>query len=64
MKILVVLFASVFGFGLACQDVANVQNTTTAPVTVETLYEEPVATIMLDTVEVVYEAPVTYAAVK
>lgn len=62
MKILILLSASLFGFGLACQEATSVP----APATINaayTVYEEPVATIALDTIEVVYEAPAALAGV-
>lgn len=61
MKILVLLTASLFGFGLACQDVTSVAKPAAHVKTVYVLPEEPVATIALDTIEVVYEAPAALA---
>lgn len=61
MKILILLSASLFGFGLVCQDVTKVEKSGATIATVHTVYEEPVATIALDTVEVVYEAPAALA---
>ena len=59
MKILVMLTAILFGFGFVLEDTTK----PIAPVTVtEVAYEEPVMTVLLDTVEVVYEAPAAIAA--
>ncbi|MBC5775334.1 hypothetical protein H8S95_14740 [Pontibacter sp. KCTC 32443] len=62
MKILVLLSASLFGFGLVCQDVTSVAKPATTSQVVIIPAEEPVATIALDTIEVVYEAPAAIAA--
>ena len=61
MKILVLLSASLFGFGLVCQDATSVDKSGATIVIVPATYEEPVATIALDTIEVVYEAPAALA---
>lgn len=61
MKILVLLSASLFGFGLVCQDVTSVAEPAKAQPAVVIPVEEPVATIALDTIEVVYEAPLALA---
>lgn len=63
MKILVLLSASLFGFGLVCQETTSVKKPATTNVTYAA-YEEPVATIALDTIEVVYEAPAAIAATR
>lgn len=63
MKILVLLIASMFGFGFA------VQETYKAPMPKEVIVvkeapaelEEPVMDVMLDTVEIVASAPVAVA---
>ena len=61
MKILVLLSASLFGFGLACQEATSVEKSGATIVAKPIAYEEPVATIALDTIEVVYEAPAALA---
>ena len=63
MKILVLLTASLFGFGLVCQDVTSVPEPAAETNVVYVLPEEPVATIALDTIEVVYERPAVIASV-
>ncbi|MEJ8756108.1 hypothetical protein WG947_03810 [Pontibacter sp. H259] len=60
MKILVLLFASLFGFGVVCQDVTSVAKPAAAQRTIVPV-EEPVTTVLLDTVTIVYEAPVNQA---
>lgn len=62
MKILILLSASLFGFGLVCQEATSVPKPA-ATNAAYTVYEEPVATIALDTIEVVYEAPAAIAGV-
>lgn len=65
MKILVLLFASFFGFGLAVQNTVRVdapakvavnQAEATSPV-----LEQPVMDVLLDTVEITVVAPATVA---
>ncbi len=64
MKILVLLSASLFGFGLAMQNTAN---EISAPVanaaTIAPVIEQPVMEVLLDTVEITASAPKTFAAV-
>lgn len=57
MKILVLLFASLFGFGLVSQDVASISEPKVNDQVAYVSVEQPVATIALDTIEVVYIAP-------
>lgn len=65
MKILVLLFASFFGFGLAIQETVRVNDS--AKVTMNqtdaasSMLEEPVMHVLLDTVEVTAVAPVAVA---
>jgi len=61
MKILVLLFASLFGFGVVCQDVTSVAKPADDHKVVYVPVEEPVMTVALDTVTIVYEAPVNEA---
>ncbi|HEY4651583.1 MAG TPA: hypothetical protein VIG72_09220 [Pontibacter sp.] len=62
MKIIVLLSACFVGFNLACQDAATASEVATTQKIVYVTPEEPVATIALDTIEVVYEAPAPLAA--
>ncbi|WP_162052066.1 hypothetical protein [Pontibacter pamirensis] len=66
MKILILLFASFFGFGLAVQDTVQVDesakvvlNHTEATTTPE--LEQPVMDVLLDTVEITVAAPAAVA---
>ncbi|TPE43521.1 hypothetical protein [Pontibacter mangrovi] len=63
MKILVLIAASMFGFGLAVQESYQVPQPKETLVLVETadVPEEPVLDVMLDTVEITAEAPVALA---
>ncbi|MEJ8801413.1 hypothetical protein [Pontibacter sp. H249] len=56
MKIIVLLSASVIGFGLACKDVADATTPKQVDNTAIAL-EQPVAHVVLDTVEITVEAP-------
>jgi hypothetical protein len=62
MKILILLSASLFGFGLMCKETTSVPKPVSTNVAYSA-YEEPVATIALDTIEVVYVTPVALAGV-
>lgn len=65
MKIIVLLFASYFGFGLAMHETVRVHEP--APVVdsynvvSNPVMEQPVMDVMLDTVEVTAQAPVAVA---
>ena len=65
MKIIVLLFASYFGFGLAMHETVRVHEP--APVVAthrtfsNTVVEQPVMDVMLDTVEVTTQAPAAVA---
>lgn len=61
MKILVLLSASLFGFGFIIQDALEQTAPATPAKIVYVESEEPVATFHLDTIEVVYEAPAPLA---
>ncbi|PRY16517.1 hypothetical protein CLV24_101363 [Pontibacter ummariensis] len=66
MKILIVLFASFFGFGLAVQETVSVDKPAEV-ITVKsnvpaTEVERPVMDVMLDTVEISVVAPAAIAA--
>ncbi|CAM3653027.1 hypothetical protein POKO110462_13930 [Pontibacter korlensis] len=60
MKILIVLAASMFGFGFAVQETYRVpqQTKVVALQPLSPAYEEPVMDVMLDTVEITVEAPI------
>jgi hypothetical protein len=65
MKILVLLFASFFGFGLAVNETVRMDKTTRvvlveAAATAPEL-EQPVMDVLLDTVEITVTAPVAVA---
>ncbi|WP_276499245.1 hypothetical protein [Pontibacter litorisediminis] len=64
MKILVLIAASIFGFGFAVQETYKVPQPEQAFVLREApaVLEEPVMDVMLDTVEVTVEAPVAVAS--
>lgn len=61
MKILILLSASLFGFGLVSQHVTDVVEPPVVTTASYTATEEPVATIALDTITIVYEAPASLA---
>lgn len=65
MKIVVLLFASFFGFGLAVHNTVQVPEPERAIATYEAVsypgVEQPVMDVMLDTVEVTAAAPVAVA---
>ena len=65
MKILVLLFASFFGFGLAVQNTVRVDEPSQVAVNKaevsSPLYEQPVMDVLLDTVEITVTAPVAVA---
>ncbi|WP_266202645.1 hypothetical protein [Pontibacter kalidii] len=64
MKILVLIAASMFGFGLAVQETYKVPQPEKKLVLHEApaVLEEPVMDVMLDTVEITVEAPVAVAS--
>ncbi|MBJ6116782.1 hypothetical protein JAO76_01175 [Pontibacter sp. BT310] len=62
MKILILLSASLFGFGLMCKETASLPKPASTTISYNA-YEEPVATIALDTIEVVYVTPPALAGV-
>ena len=62
MKILVLLIASFCGFNLVCQDVTSASQAAQAKKVTYVTADVPVATIALDTVEVVYVRPAALAA--
>lgn len=66
MKILILLFASFFGFGLAVHETVRVNEPAEVVVIKNTEattpeLEEPVMDVMLDTVEITVEAPAAVA---
>jgi hypothetical protein len=65
MKIVVLLFASYFGFGLAIHETVRVHepanNTVVKAEAVEAGFEQPVMDVLLDTVEVTVSAPAAIA---
>lgn len=64
MKIIVLLAASVFGFGFAVQETYQVPQPKASIVlhTAPVVLEEPVLDVLLDTVEISVEAPAAVAA--
>ncbi|WP_242926993.1 hypothetical protein [Pontibacter vulgaris] len=63
MKILVLLSASLFGFGVAMQNTANeTKKSVTNTAAVMPAIEQPVMNVLLDTVEITAAAPVAHAA--
>ena len=62
MKILVLLIASFCGFNLVCQDVISAHQPAKVNQVTYKIAEAPVATIALDTIEVVYVRPIALAA--
>ncbi|MFD2514412.1 hypothetical protein ACFSRY_11085 [Pontibacter locisalis] len=60
MKIVVLLFASLFGFGVVSQQALSV-NAPEKGISKTVYVEEPVMDVMLDTVEITVYAPVAVA---
>lgn len=65
MKIVILLFASLFGFGLASQEALldQPQKETTARVEQAAVLEAPVMDVVLDTVEITVSAQSTVAGI-
>ncbi|WP_439880031.1 hypothetical protein ACSX1A_12775 [Pontibacter sp. MBLB2868] len=65
MKIIILLFAIFFGFGLASQEVLTVKHPKEVTANVEqlTVAQEPMMHVVLDTVEITVSAPHAIAGI-